>query len=210
MNIKQLQSQKSVVGWSLGIPAVILLMAWGLHVVKGASLTLLTVDPVVLGAISVYAGFMSQIGIFGWAAAATLCLFGAAVSPQAFAFTGARGFLLLSGIATLWLGLDDVFLVHEHVLPGMGVPQKLVLATYALGGCGYLVLFRQHIMRHGPLLLMAMAGFGASVGVDVVIPPGEYAHFIEDGAKLIGISCWCGYFWIAARTIISDVSPERD
>ena len=44
------------------------------------------------------------------------------------------------------------------------------------------------------LLAFAMAMFGTSVFIDKLIPNSDFAWFIEDSFKAVGIACWVGYF----------------
>ena len=162
---------------------------------------LLYADPLVAGMESgecckIWYGAMSTLGALIWAGAAAICLFAAllirlsAKAPP----RGARAdlFLLFAGLFTGWLVLDDVYQVHEAFAPGLGIPQNLILAVYALLALAYLWTGRRLILASSWALLgAAFAGFGLSVGLDVVLEaPGDRLEAIEDAGKFVGIVAW--------------------
>src|SRR5215210_2288155 len=53
-------------------------------------------------------GWFSNLGAVGWFSAATACLFAAS-----FVHNGSRPSLLLLGVLTLALGIDDLFMIHD-------------------------------------------------------------------------------------------------
>jgi hypothetical protein len=139
-----------------------------------------------------YIGFVSQLGILLWAAAAAVCFFCAKVVSKAHPL---KKFLLVSGLLTLMLGMDDAFLLHEAVFPHIGVPEKVVLGAYCILGLLYVIRFQRVIETTAYVLLwLALAGFAASVALDVLPPPGVNPYLFEDGAKLLGIVAWMSYF----------------
>ena len=156
-------------------------------------------DPLAISEAPFYVGCLSNLGVLLWCAAATACFFAAAVLRPA---SGARevgltrGFFLCSGALTAVLTCDDLFMLHERFFPlVMGVPEKLVLASYAVAGCAYLARFHKQLLRTRALPLAAAFGcFAVSVACDVFIPDRLNLHAAEDGAKLLGIAAWCGYF----------------
>lgn len=145
---------------------------------------------------SVYFGLFSNIGVLAWTSASAICLFAfflLMVHTQkpgvkaAFAFIAA----LLSG----WFALDDAFLLHEKVLPALGMPQEAVIAVYVASGIFYCV-FALRLARFIDVyfLLVALGFLAASVGID------QFFHsvsnetvFFEDSAKFIGIVCWAAF-----------------
>jgi hypothetical protein len=65
--------------------------------------------PTAVARMEFYTGFLSQIGIFFWAAAAAICLCSAWVLRDGRDRHSLRWFLVASGLLTLVLGIDDVF-----------------------------------------------------------------------------------------------------
>ena len=147
-----------------------------------------------------YVGVVSTFGGLLWAGTAGICLFAAAAIHGRSGTTEVSRFLLASGGVTLLLMLDDVFLMHDVVLPiHAGIPEVMVYLAYALVLMGFLALFRGVIAATDfLLLLLAFAGLGFSVGLDVLdmlLPFGLRGEFlIEDTAKLLGIVSWAAYF----------------
>lgn len=179
----------------LGISTALMSGVLLIHLFKGVSIGELTRDPVVVLGGSFYIGFLSQVGIFFWAASAAVCMFSAYVIPRRSDTTQLKSFLFVSGLLTLALAFDDVFLFHEVVFPHFGVPQNLVFAIYVGLTLFYLVSFRSIILKSEYVLLgMALSFFGVSMALDVIGPNGIYPYLLEDGAKLVGLVGWSAYF----------------
>jgi cellulose synthase/poly-beta-1,6-N-acetylglucosamine synthase-like glycosyltransferase len=176
---------------ALTVSAIPIILAVAIHVWKGTDYGNLTRDPVVVAEVPIWTGFISQIGILLWAAAATVCLFCSTVLTGTPESSRNRLFFLASGALTLLLGLDDAFLLHEEVFPRLGVSEHAVYATYVGAVMFYLVAFRSLIMDSEFLLLgIALLGFALSVLSDLIAGP----FLFEDGVKLLGIVTWLMYF----------------
>ena len=50
--------------------------------------------------------------------------------------------------------IDDCFMLHEDVLPGLGIPQKVVFLFYGVLVLIYLVKFREIILKTPFILLL--------------------------------------------------------
>jgi len=138
----------------------------------------------------VYDGAMSNLGLMVWAATAAVAWF--AIMAH-LARNQSFGFAAHSCAVSGTLLLDDTFLLHEVVLPKLGVSQTLVVA--ALGGMAliYLVAWRDRLMRsrYAPLLYVSLLFFTASLGIDQVFSSiSSMMIVIEDGSKFIGIVFW--------------------
>ncbi len=190
------RSSLPMIGLILAVSAILIGVVLLLHFWKGIPIGRLTKDPTAFGGLSVYTGFLSQIGIFFWSASATVCFFSATVLSRRADRHELKRFLLISALLTLLLGLDDVFLLHEEVLPHFGIPEKLVFGSYA-------GLFLFYLFRFYPLILeteyvlmaIALFFFGVSIILDLWRPPGINRFLFEDGAKLIGVVSWLAYFF---------------
>ena len=120
-------------------------------------------------------------------------------------------YLLFSGLLTLVLMLDDLFLFHEQVLPiYLSVPKPVVIAAYLLIVPLHFVVFRRELIKSEAYPLIWACGFFAiSLFFDLV--PSEYLPFIwrlknyvvEDGAKLLGILAWFVYFSRLSMTALA-------
>ncbi len=192
--------------------AVFVMMVW-----KDIPSGSLTRDPSTVFDGQLYIGFLSQIGIFFWAAAASICLFSAQVAFFKSTDSETPKFFLYSGLLSLLLGFDDVFLLHEHFFPFLGIPEHAVYVGYA--GCMLLYVFRFHLMILRTEFLLFGAGlfcFALSMAIDWLEPEGIDIFLVEDGAKLIGILSWMAYFWHTCHSYIlgyaithTAVSPVR-
>jgi len=179
----------------LGISTTLIGVVLLLHLFKGFSIGELTRDPVAVLQGSIFIGFLSQVGIFFWAASAAICMFSAYVIPRSSDTTQLKNFLIASGLLTLVLAIDDVFLMHERVLPYIGVPQILVYLIYIGLILFYFIRFHSIILKSEYILLgMALGFFGVSVALDVIHPKGIDPNLFEDGAKFVGIVAWLAYF----------------
>lgn len=173
-----------------------------------------TLDPAVLAGFHPLLGVVSNVSVLLWAAAATICLFTAAVLRSAEREPEYRLFLFSAGILTTWLLLDDFFLFHEWLLPNyLGVPQAVVLAAYVGLFCLFLLRFVGLILRTGYLpLALALSFFAMSLAIDQL--PREwfsalnFLYLVEDGAKLLGIVGWLAYFGHACSLALSPRNPR--
>lgn len=158
-------------------------------------------------------GFVSQLGLMAWSMAAGIYLLGAVVrgqvNPVSGVLAGMDRFLAMGALLTLWLVIDDAFMVHDAVGPRLGVGELPFHAITLLGTAAWLWLFRASI-RSGPwrILLAALVFLGMSLAVDqffeVVLPhtvDADWESLIEDGFKLVGVLLWACY--AAAETSFS-------
>jgi hypothetical protein len=183
--------------WTALPTALVLIVVWVASAQLDIRISIFTRDPASLAHVPPYFGVFSHLGVLGWWTPVAICLFTArSVASRA------RAFLLASAALSALLCFDDLFMLHEEVFAvGLGVPQKLTYAVYMAMIAGYLILFRGYILAGdwGPLAL-ALGVFALAVAVDVVFPPRiPIVTFLEDGAKLIGVSLWAGYLWNECR-----------
>lgn len=197
-------------GIAAAITATLLLACvYVAHFWKGVPIAYLTQDATVVGNVTFFAGFLSNIGVLFWCATAAVCLFTAALLRAAGRDVPVRGFLLASGLLTAFLLLDDLFRLHETVFPGyLGIPELAVYAAYAALGIGFVLRYHARAFcAEGTLLMVAMLCLGSSVALDVFPIPGIDPFLLEDGFKLVGIVSWFFYFlrtaWRAAAPVRS-------
>lgn len=185
------------IGVILLISAVLLGSTVFLHLWMGIPVAKLTRDPLAVGQLPVYIGYLSQIGIFFWAAAVAICLFCSAVLARLVIRHRLKRFLLISALLTLLLALDELFMLHETVLPHLGIPERVVMGSYLLFFLLYFARYYRLIWRTDFLpLLTALFFFGVSLLVDQRPFTNPNLHYlIEDGTKLVGIISWLGYFF---------------
>lgn len=167
-----------------------------LHLFTQTPIGDLTRDPLATAQLPFYVGFVSQVGLMLWAACVAVTLFAALMLSESTKPTMKR-FLFIAGMFTLFLALDDAFLLHEEVFPKFGIPELLVYAGYFGLFAAFLFFFRT-LLSQTPyiLLLTALACFALSIGFDE-LPLERWninPFLIEDGFKLMGIIAWGLYF----------------
>jgi hypothetical protein len=198
------RSSWPIIGLILAVSAVLIGAGLLLHFWVGIPISELTRDPTAIVGEPLYTGYLSQIGIFFWSASAAVCMFSATVLSRSLDNLKIKHFLLVSGMLTLVLGLDDLFLLHEVFFPYFGIPENAILVSYAGFVLFYLVRFFSIILKTEYILLgMALVFFGVSVTLDLFKLHSIDPYLFEDGAKLVGILGWLAYFF---RTGISAVS----
>lgn len=195
--------------------AVAALLAAALHsVLTDSPPWLFTRDPAAIHLAHPLFGALSNLGAVLWAAAASIALFTAMLLPRT-SGGAVRSYLLNAGVLTAWLMLDDLYMLHERVLPDfLGIPQPLVFGAYVLLVALLIVRFRRVIIGATDyrLLALALAFFALSIASDQ--GPGEWHQLrwlilVEDGAKLLGIVSWLAYFAsIASRALASRLTDR--
>lgn len=182
-------------------------LTWLIHLIKGVPVGDLTRDPLAVLDAHIYTGFLSQLGIFGWAGAAAVCIFSAHLLPVLPGAMETRRFLSVAAAVTLTLGLDDVFLLHEQFFPyHVGIHEHVVYVAYVSFVTYFLARFRATILAtEYLLLLLALSLFAVSVLSDIADGP----LLFEDGAKFAGIVAWFAYFFRTADVAIKTGFPSR-
>ncbi|RNC80662.1 MAG: hypothetical protein ED559_02325 [Phycisphaera sp.] len=192
-----------IVALPLAVLAVTVLIALR----TGRPIQVFMSDPRVVDNPHELTGFASNIGIVLWAAAGFIPLFVGCVRELA---TPVDRMLAFFGAFTLWLMADDLMLIHEGILRDlMGIPEEVSFGLYVLIILGGSFLYRRELFLQGPLLFVcAGVMFAASIGIDIAPGAikdslGQWKVLAEDGAKLLGISLWAGFFIRAAARLIS-------
>lgn len=187
---------------ALAISAALIGLVLYIHHTKDVPLGTLTRDP--LSGKPAYLGLLSQAGILLWAAGAAVSFLGAWLLP----WRDAGRFMLSAGVLTTMLCIDDAFLLHDEVLPLVGVPEELIYAVYLGLLLGFLLLFARRILKTGyPLLGLALAFLGISVVADAWGLPWLDPYLIEDGAKFIGITMWSAYLFHTSGSLVRTRFP---
>lgn len=178
--------------------AFLLLVLVAVHRATNIPFKMFTADPAASMDFHSFYGYISHIGILFWCAAATVCILSAAVLHLRKDQLETVRFLSCFGALTAVLMFDDLFMLHESIVPWyLHIPEKAVLAFYGAFAVYCLVRFRHVILSNDArYLVLSFAGFGVSVAIDQlserIYLPGEY--LFEDGAKFIGIASWLVYF----------------
>ena len=192
-----------------GIPSLLILA--GIAIISIAldiNLGLLTRDPASIAKINPLSGILSNFGIILWCSTATVCFF-SAITIRNTASKDSFWFLFCSGLLSAYLLIDDFFQVHE-ILAGnhVGISEKFTYITLGIAVLIYLFIFRRNIWQTNFLfLLMSFVLLASSVATDMfqgllMSRIGHWQFFIEEGAKWLGISCWCSYYVATSYHIV--------
>lgn len=192
---------------ALGLGGVI-----GLRVRNDVPFELLTRDIFAITGYPVYFGILSNLGIIGWAASATLWLLAAWFilrhQPGHHLFQLA----VASGIFSLVLLVDDALMLHEAFLPEkLGVSEEAVMIGYGLVALIYLFVSIRAV-RDTPYLAWLLAGglLGGSFMVDFAALTGDIEYLVEDGLKFAGIVFWAAYAALTAMQILEERLFQHD
>ncbi len=120
---------------------------------------------------------------------------------------------LAVAILCIWLGFDDVMMIHDAVLPGMGIPEVAGLAVYAVIGV-VLVAWAFGPLRREGLGLTFLAGLallgGSLVGdeaedffEDRIPALATFLGHAEDVVKFLGYVALCHLCVLLARRVMA-------
>jgi len=145
-------------------------------------------------------GILSNLGILLWCVTASVCGFTAILLRKT--RTGdSFHFFLFSSLLSAYLLVDDLFLIHESLFRRLfNLDDKIPMILLGIGIAAYLIAFRRILLRTNFIFYSLAVGFLAiSAGLDFFLESwmnqfGEWKHFFEDGAKWLGITCWCSYY----------------
>ena len=217
-----------VAWWLLGGYALLGLAfagIWFLGDSMGFDVETLTRDPAQLSDRHPLVGVVSNVGAILWSVAVGMCLLTWWVPreadrpimsrtsdrPAAPARTAPTrlappaDFFLWSGLVGAMLLLDDMFLLHDVLLPEhLGISEYVAFALYAAVFLGYAWRFRHAVIDRTPwpVLAAALALGAGSVALDIY----EYGQLmatgqrmpgltlVEDGLKFAAISTWVTYY----------------
>jgi hypothetical protein len=155
------------------------------------SIAILVRDPAQTAHYPFYVGLFSYVGILLWCAAAAISFFAAAVGQV----RSMAAYLLCGGLLTTMLGLDDLLVLHEEVLPQLGISEKVVLAVYGIAALAYFLGFIKVVFRTNIVALgLALVCFAGSELFDQGFLNQGLNFLLDDGLKLLGIAGWASYF----------------
>jgi hypothetical protein len=162
------------------VPLGIVLVALTLQ--QRIPLPVLLEDVTYLAEVPFYTGFISNLGILIWMSAAAVAGFTYLVL-RSHPNHRARPFLLASFLLTLFLTLDDLYLIHDEFFPEyLGISETAFFVGYIVIVAAYVYAFRRTLMRSEYLLLILAFGFFAfSLAIDNVqeLLPGLYSSIRE-------------------------------
>ena len=173
----------------------------------------ITRDPAAIAIHPAYYGALSNLGVLLWGASVTSCLLGALITKLLSDRWEIVSFFVAFGTLSAMLCLDDLFMLHENVLPKkLGIPEEVLFVLYAIALASMLLHFRKILFKTQPailgasLLLFALSLFSDLVPMLASLPR-DNLFAIEDGSKFVAIFVWFSYFlWVTVEKITLQAS----
>lgn len=197
-----------VILWIIAPLALAFLAAVMLVRYQGKSVAKLLSDPAAALHTNPLLGFVSNIGILGWCAGATVALFAAWLLHRARQAPEAARFHVGAGLFTALLMADDFFLIHDALAPRyLHLPQNVVYALYCALFALFVVRCRHALLARNPALFAAaVALLGLMAGLDALLPGySPLASLVMSGSKFLGIFTWSAWLILAARHDLESV-----
>ncbi|GAB3540512.1 hypothetical protein GCM10027443_38530 [Pontibacter brevis] len=191
------------------VPLVCLVLVLASHIYTAIPIGDFTREPVAVAGLPFYVGFISNMGMLFWCAAAAICIFSWFVFRQKENEKTLASFLLYFGLLTLLLLFDDFFQFHDYIfLYYIPVSEKLIFLGYGILMLLGLLIYRNYILMQTECFVFftAFVFLGLSIVVDALqhqllpVLGEDLRIFLEDGFKFMGIVGWFGYF---ARVCLS-------
>lgn len=197
---------------------LILLAAWGISLAFSIPMDALTEDPASYFGYSQFIGFTTFMGMIilsaGIGAVILLISFQRRIEAKK-AFWAAAGLAVIS----MFLILDDLFLLHERVFTGLlGVGERSIFAMYLAAFGVFLIFFRQQLIEETMVLLL-ISGllFGVSLAADLLTDKVALSaamldsmHMLEEGSKLGGYLFWSANIILKTRDLILPEGQAKD
>ncbi|MBT8433714.1 MAG: oxidase [Gammaproteobacteria bacterium] len=192
MSLKQIFVTRKILTSILfvAIPAL-LFYALSVFILSSSGFTLVEIlrDPAQQTGLSSFLGFVSNIGVWLWVSSAAICFHSVLTKPWA----GSKSLselMLLLGLFSLLLAVDDFFLLHDRYVYSKGI-----FLFYAI--CALAILIRHYrkiVEIDGFTFLFAGLLLASSIEIDVNQRriPLDYAYLqlIEEGCKFVGAAIW--------------------
>lgn len=208
-SFSNIKNQIVRIGVTLGVSILVALGGAGFTVLS-AKLThnpiwKLANDPSEVMEFPPYIGMLSNWGVVLWVTAAAICLFSAVILKQQKASNATYRFIAASGGLSLVLGIDDLFVLHDHLLPQLlGSPERYFYFLYFFVFLVYLIYFLREIVKYEYLLFgAALVFFVLSRRIFVSLPFFDQFMTAGDMLKYFGIVFWLAFFY---RTALFEVS----
>lgn len=160
-------------------------------------------DPAQQTGLSSFLGFVSNIGVWLWVSSVAICCF-SLLAGVARGRSSHTELLVLLGLLSLLLAVDDFFLLHERY-----VYQKGIFLFYAVFAVSLLVRHFQRIIDiDGFSFALSGLLLASSIVIDITQRkiPLDYAHvqLLEEACKFIGAALW---LFFCGRTAAERLSP---
>jgi len=177
-----------------------------IHQLRGIPYEDLTRDPNEISSQPKYIGFVSQIGIFFWFGAVSICILGFILLQRFTENTQHVRYLKFFSFFSFVLGVDDVFMLHDESAH-RGINEEVVYLIYIFSFIYFIVKFWSLVFKTNFNLLF-ISGFllGTSIFIDKFNPS---AFLLEDSLKLGGIIFWFLYFLDTTISFLTSVLKNK-
>lgn len=152
----------------------------------------------------VYTGWLVYVGVLGWFAATAAAFLLALLARR----VPGRGELTAFGFGfaalTLLLGVDDLFLLHDGILPVLGVRESTYLLALTLLAVAWGLVFLPMLLRDPdmPIFALAVALFAWAMLADQLEGASVLDLLNEEAAKLAAVFLWTVWiFSVALREL---------
>lgn len=200
--------QKGKYYFIVGICFLILILSSTelIHQLRGIPYEDLTRDPNEISSQPKYIGFVSQIGIFFWFGAVSICILGSILLQRFSENSQHLRYLKFFSFFSLVLGIDDVFMLHDESAH-RGINEEVVYLIYIFSFIYFLLKFWSLVFKTNFNLLF-LSGFllGTSIFIDKFNPS---AFLLEDSLKLAGIIFWFLYFLDTATHFLTSLIKNK-
>jgi hypothetical protein len=154
----------------------------------------LTRDPAQIKEYSIYIGILANWCALLWIMTAVICFFSAAFLKQNNAEGSVVRLLFVSGVFSLVFGVDDLYMIHDHLLPKfLGIPEIFLYALYFFAFAIYLADFSSQILGYDYILFVAALSLFALSRI-----PHQSVTAAIDILKYSGIIFWLAFFYTVA------------
>lgn len=150
-----------------------------------------------------YVGFLSNLGIFMWCISLALTWFAWYFFSEIRKYRSLGIFYWYSGFLTLVLALDDLFQLHEVIIPEyLGLPEYSIYIVYLISALIYSIKYYKKLFnQHVAFVFVAYSLFAFSMGFDSLGLKMLFETYMEDCLKFSGICFWTLYF---VKSVYSD------
>ena len=213
--INDIKSQLRRSGFAIGLATIGVITGYIpvalLITLRGVDPELLTRDIFASTRTPIYTGFLSNLGLFVWAAAVAIWLLGVVLLARINLRHPQLLFALGSTLCSALLLFDDAFMFHELVFPDyLGISEKKVMIMYVFLSISYVGFNVRHILRSSYLILVIAIGFlGMSVAFDRFLPMTRTETLVEDSLKFAGIVFWAVYAGTNIIQFVDNVVDRR-
>ena len=167
----------------------------------------LTRDPNAIHKSPKYIGLLSQIGMIFWFSTAGVLLFSTIAMKKLFKNRSYISFLGNACFLTLFLGIDDMFMLHDE-LAHRGIREEYFYLFYGIWLVTIIWYFKKTIIQTlYPLIVVYGFLFSLSVIIDKLILE---AYLAEDLFKFGGIFYWTFYWMTACYSLIKEAYEKSN